>query len=88
VNDFSSAVRIHCARGMSPGSLLDAPEKLLRGAQRPAGQLTPATPDEATDLAFMPSVVARMRELIEQACTIEHARWVAAMLAEGPRAPV
>jgi hypothetical protein len=35
----------------------------------------PATPGEAADLAFMRSLVDRMRELVERACDVERERW-------------
>jgi hypothetical protein len=40
-------------------------------------QFVPVTPAEAADLAFMRSVAAKMRELIERACEFEQARWSA-----------
>jgi hypothetical protein len=45
-------------------------------------QFAPATPDEAADLAFMRSVVSRMRELVERAYVVEDARWRASRQAE------
>jgi hypothetical protein len=58
--------------------LLEWHAGLASGVER----FTPATPDEATDLAFMRSVVGRMRELVEQACVVEQARWEATRQAE------
>ena len=51
--------------------LLEFHAGLANGVER----LSPATIAEAADLAFMRSVVVRMRELIERACVVEHVRW-------------
>jgi hypothetical protein len=54
--------------------LLEWHAGLAAGVER----FAPATRDESTDLAFMRSVVGRMRELVERACAVEKARWEAA----------
>ena len=45
-------------------------------------RFAPATAGEATDLEFMRSVAIRMRELVEQACAVEQARWESTRQAE------
>ncbi len=58
--------------------LLEWHTGLAAGVER----FVPATPDEATDLEFMRSLVGRMRELVERGCAVEQARWQAARHAE------
>jgi hypothetical protein len=53
--------------------LLKSHAGLAAGVER----FAPATPAEAEDLAFMRGVAGRMRELVEQACEVERARWSA-----------
>ncbi len=50
-------------------------------------QFAPATSEEVADLAFMRSVVGRMRELVERACVVEQSRWEAARQGEPYAAP-
>ena len=40
-------------------------------------QFTPATAEEAADGAYMKMISHRMRELVEQSCAVEKARWAA-----------
>jgi hypothetical protein len=63
--------------------LLEWHAGLAEGVER----FAPATQNEGTDHAFMRSVVGRMRELVEQACVVEQARWEAARQAERGAAP-
>lgn len=69
-----------------PPSLLARLQEWQGGLATGVERFTPVTPEEATDLEFMRSVVSRMRELVERACFVEQARWQAAKQAE-PCAP-
>ena len=54
--------------------LLEWHAGLASGVER----FAPATAEEGADLEFMQALVVQMGSLIERACTIEHARWMAA----------
>jgi hypothetical protein len=58
--------------------LLDWHAALAAGVEK----FAPECPAEASDLEFMRSLVSGARELIEQACAVERARWDAAKNAE------
>lgn len=61
-----------------PPSLLARLQEWQGGLATGVERFAPATPEEASDLEFMCSLVSRIGDFVERACSVEQSRWQAA----------